>query len=134
MTVISGCSTRARATISPVHGVRVAGLNTMVLPLTRAGAIFHTGIATEEHISLDAFRIEGEWPGSRTQLIDPTGLGKYQVEMRDLESIQIAWLGTLIGAFLSLPVGLLAARNLFPRAGLVMKPFLAAVRATGAET
>lgn len=46
-----------------------------------------------------------------------------------LESIQIAWVGTLIGAVLSLPVGLLAARNLFPRTGLVMKPFLAAVRA-----
>ena len=52
---------------------------------------FHTGIATEEHISLDAFRIEGEWPGSRTQLIDPTGLGKYQVEMRDLESQQVLY-------------------------------------------
>ncbi|RKZ11931.1 peptidase M64 [bacterium] len=47
---------------------------------------FHSGVAAEEHISLDAFRIEGEWPGSRTQLIDPTGLGKYQVEMRDLQS------------------------------------------------
>jgi hypothetical protein len=47
---------------------------------------FHSGTATEEHISLEAFRVEGEWPGSRTQLIDPSGLGKYQVEMRDLAS------------------------------------------------
>jgi hypothetical protein len=52
---------------------------------------FHTGIATEEHISLDAFRIEGEWPGSRTQLIDPTGMGKFQVEMRDLATQQVLY-------------------------------------------
>lgn len=45
---------------------------------------FHSGTAAEEHISLDAFRTEGPWPGSRTQLVDPSGLGKYQVEMRDL--------------------------------------------------
>ncbi len=46
-----------------------------------------------------------------------------------LESIQIAWLGTLIGAILSLPLGLMAARNLFPRLGAVAKGFLAMVRA-----
>lgn len=46
-----------------------------------------------------------------------------------LESIQIAWFGTLVGAALSLPLGLLAAGNLFPRASRVIKPFLAAVRA-----
>ena len=52
---------------------------------------FHTGIASEEHISLDAFRIEGDWPGSRTQLIDPTGMGKFQVEMRDLASQRVLY-------------------------------------------
>jgi len=46
-----------------------------------------------------------------------------------LESIQIAWMGTLLGAILSLPLGLLGARNLFPRLGLLIKPFLAGVRA-----
>jgi hypothetical protein len=51
----------------------------------------HAGTATEEHISLDAFRIEGEWPGSRTRLVDPTGMGKYQVEMRDLETQQVLY-------------------------------------------
>ncbi len=29
-----------------VNGVRLAGLNTTVLPETSAGAIFHTGMAT----------------------------------------------------------------------------------------
>ena len=30
----------------------------------------HTGIATEEHISLDEIRLEGDWPGSRNVLVD----------------------------------------------------------------
>lgn len=46
----------------------------------------HSGTHGEEHISLEAFRAEGDWPGSRTRLVDPTGMGKYQVEMRDLDS------------------------------------------------
>ncbi len=47
---------------------------------------FHTGIATEEHVSLHRVRAEGEWPGSRTQLLDDTNLGKYRFEVRDLAS------------------------------------------------
>lgn len=38
---------------------------------------YHSGTAGEEHVSLDALRLEGEWPGSRTRLIDDTNLGKY---------------------------------------------------------
>ncbi len=37
----------------------------------------HAGTATEEHIAPDRFRLEGEWPGSRTQLVDETNMGKY---------------------------------------------------------
>ncbi len=37
----------------------------------------HAGNAEEEHICPDGYRLEGEWPGSRTQLIDETNLGKY---------------------------------------------------------
>jgi phosphonate transport system permease protein len=40
-----------------------------------------------------------------------------------LESLQMAWLGTIIGALLSLPMGFLAARNVSPR------PVVAASRA-----
>jgi hypothetical protein len=47
---------------------------------------YHTGTATEEHIALDRARVEGEWPGSRTQTIDVTNLGKYLVEVVDLSS------------------------------------------------
>jgi len=45
---------------------------------------FHTGTATEEHLSVDRFRIEGPWPGSRTRLLDDTNLGKYLFEVVDL--------------------------------------------------
>ncbi|MEM7479772.1 MAG: M64 family metallopeptidase [Acidobacteriota bacterium] len=44
---------------------------------------FHTGTAGEEHISLDELRLESDWPGSRIQLIDGTGLGKYRFEVTE---------------------------------------------------
>lgn len=44
---------------------------------------FHSGTATEEHFALDRAHLEGVWPGSRTQLIDRTNLGKYLVEVVD---------------------------------------------------
>ena len=47
---------------------------------------FHTGTAEMEKISLDRLRVEGPWPGSRTQLLDSTNLGKYQFEIVDLAS------------------------------------------------
>lgn len=39
---------------------------------------YHSGTASEEHASLDALRLEGEWPGSRVHLLDDTNLGKYE--------------------------------------------------------
>lgn len=47
---------------------------------------YHSGTATEEHISLDGFRLEGDWPGSRIHLIDDTNLGKYLFEVIDAET------------------------------------------------
>jgi hypothetical protein len=44
----------------------------------------HVGTAGEEQIALQRVRIEGPWPGSRTQLIDPTNFGAYLVEVVDL--------------------------------------------------
>lgn len=43
----------------------------------------HTGTATEEHFAAFRFRAEGEWPGSRTQLVDPSDSGKYRFEVVD---------------------------------------------------
>ncbi|MBM4370925.1 MAG: peptidase M64, partial [Deltaproteobacteria bacterium] len=45
--------------------------------------IDHGGTATTEDVTLKALRREGPWPGSRTRLVDPAGLGKYLVEVRD---------------------------------------------------
>jgi len=44
----------------------------------------HTGgPKSGETFSLDRVVDDGDWPGSRTQLIDPTDLGKYRFEVRD---------------------------------------------------
>ncbi len=44
---------------------------------------FHSGTATEEHISLDRVLADGPWPGSRTRLVDDLNLGKYLFEVTD---------------------------------------------------
>jgi hypothetical protein len=45
---------------------------------------FHTGgSGAPETIALDRVVNDGPWPGSRTQLVDPTNLGKYMFEVRD---------------------------------------------------
>ncbi len=51
----------------------------------------HTGTADEEHLALHRIRVEGPWPGSRTQLIDTTNLGKYLTEVVDLASNRLLY-------------------------------------------
>jgi hypothetical protein len=51
----------------------------------------HTGDADEEHVVYSALRREGEWPGSRTQLVDDSGLGKYLFEVLDREQTTVLW-------------------------------------------
>ena len=51
----------------------------------------HTGIATEEHVSLDEIRLEVDWPGSRNVLFADTGLGKYIFSLRDLETKRVLY-------------------------------------------
>lgn len=53
--------------------------------------LYHTGTAEFEHFSLDRVRIEGPWPGSRTQLLDTTNLGKYRFEVVDIETNQVIY-------------------------------------------
>jgi len=50
---------------------------------------YHTGTKGQETISLDKVYQEGEWPGTRTQLIDPLNLGEYIVRVYDLASAQL---------------------------------------------
>ncbi len=51
----------------------------------------HAGTAQEEHFALDGARIEGPWPGSRTQTLDTTNLGKYLVEVADLTTNRLLY-------------------------------------------
>ncbi len=48
----------------------------------------HVGTAGDEHIAPDRWRVENEWPGSRTQLLDTTNLGKYMVVLVDPKTHQ----------------------------------------------
>ncbi|MFY9823722.1 MAG: M64 family metallopeptidase [Thermoanaerobaculia bacterium] len=52
---------------------------------------FHSGIAKEEHISLDALRLEGDWPGSRVRLLDDSNLGGYLFEVIDPANNLVVW-------------------------------------------
>jgi IgA Peptidase M64/Peptidase M64 N-terminus len=48
---------------------------------------FHTGgPKSGETFALDRVVNDGRWPGSRTQLVDATGLGPYRFEVRDVAS------------------------------------------------
>jgi hypothetical protein len=47
---------------------------------------FHTGERGRETISVERARVEGPWPGSRTQLLDPLDLGSYFFEVVDRAS------------------------------------------------
>ena len=51
----------------------------------------HSGGPHGETIALDAVVSEGEWPGSRTQLIDRTNLGKYIFEVIDRSSNRVMY-------------------------------------------
>ncbi len=51
----------------------------------------HAGTAAEEHFALDRVRVEGPWPGSRTQTIDISNLGKYMVEVADLAQHRVIY-------------------------------------------
>lgn len=51
----------------------------------------HSGGPMGEAVTLDAVVSEGEWPGSRTQLIDTTNLGKYIFEVIDRSSNRVIY-------------------------------------------
>lgn len=47
---------------------------------------YHTGDATTERLAPDEIKLEGAWPGSRTNLLDRLWLGKYYFEVYDRDS------------------------------------------------
>jgi IgA Peptidase M64/Peptidase M64 N-terminus len=52
---------------------------------------FHSGGPGGEALKLDAVIVEGAWPGSQTQLIDTTNLGKYFFEVVDPVSNRVIY-------------------------------------------
>jgi hypothetical protein len=46
----------------------------------------HAGCASEEHIAPAGFRLEGPWPGSRSALLDDSGMGRYRFVVEDAAS------------------------------------------------
>ncbi|HVN49629.1 MAG TPA: M64 family metallopeptidase [Bacteroidota bacterium] len=47
---------------------------------------YHTGTKGHEEMALDKVYKEGEWPGSKTQLLDPLNLGEYFVKVIDVKT------------------------------------------------
>lgn len=74
-----------------VAGPVVAGFDDDFTGMTLRVDYYHAGTAEDEHFALDRARIEGPWPGSRTQLIDSSNLGKYMVEVSDLASHRLLY-------------------------------------------
>jgi hypothetical protein len=67
--------------------VLVALVSALMQPLDFTATMrvdyFHTGGPDgREIVSLDRVVNDGAWPGSRTQLVDPTNLGKYRFDVR----------------------------------------------------
>lgn len=52
---------------------------------------FHSGAADTQHVSLDELRLEGAWPGSKTNLIDKMELGLYRFEVVDAETNKLIY-------------------------------------------
>ena len=75
----------AATTIASSQYVRYFLDNTMRVDL------YHTGTKGQETISLDRVYQEGEWPGTRTQLLDPLNLGEYIARVYDLPSGQLIY-------------------------------------------
>jgi len=76
---------------SVASGAVVAGFDDDFTGATLRVDYHHTGTAGEEHFALDRARIEGPWPGSRTQLIDTSNLGRYMVEVSDLATHRLIY-------------------------------------------
>lgn len=84
-----GLTTAAMALLIAVPAV--AGFDDDFTGATLRVDYFHTGTATEERIALERVRVEGPWPGSRTQLLDTTNLGKYMTEVVDLATNRLIY-------------------------------------------
>jgi len=86
---------------------------------------FHAGTAGEEQVALDRARIEGPWPGSRTQLLDPTNLGAYLVEVADRATNRVMYtrgFGSIYGEWETTGEAADGTWRVFPEAVRVPEP------------
>ncbi|MCC6407674.1 MAG: peptidase M64 [Planctomycetes bacterium] len=51
----------------------------------------HVGTAGEQHVAYSGLRLEGEWAGSRRQLVDPETLGQYRFRVLDAASGELVF-------------------------------------------
>jgi hypothetical protein len=83
------------APVAPVAPVAPAApiAPSATFDFTRAVRVdyFHSGGPRGEALTLDAVVVEGAWPGSRTDLVDTTNLGKYLFEVVDRESHRVVY-------------------------------------------
>src|SRR6187200_1108931 len=84
----AACVSFGRSLESPAFALRAAARQAPALDFGRTLRVdyLHSGGTSGEAIKLDALVSEGPWPGSRSQLIDKTDLGKYVFEVNDRES------------------------------------------------
>lgn len=85
------CLMVALLTLAPTVGQAASDFENLFTGDTLRLDYFHTGTADFEYISMDRARIEGPWPGSTTQLLDPSNLGKYRFEVVDVATHQVIY-------------------------------------------
>ena len=87
--------------------------------------LYHLGTGDEERYTLDRARIEGPWPGSRTQLLDPTNLGESLVEVVDAASNRVLYtrgFATIFGEWQTTGEALGGAWTVLPETVRVPEP------------
>ena len=81
------------AQIAPAFALRASARQAPGIDFSRTIRVdyFHGGGPGGEVLKLDAVRSEGAWPGSQTQLVDGTNLGKYVFEVIDRASNRVIY-------------------------------------------
>ena len=78
---------------SPVALIEEGNVNyeTYFLDKTMRVDYYHSGTSKEEHFAIDQIVSDGNWPGSKTILMDPLELGLYFFEIKDKASDRILY-------------------------------------------
>ena len=81
------------ASLASAYAVRASARHASAFDFNRTLRVdyVHTGGPGGEALKLDAVIVEGAWPGSQTQLIDATNLGKYFFEVVDPVSQRVLY-------------------------------------------